>query len=240
MRQPDRKEIKKQAREKIEGNIWNIWKPLLVSSIILVIVSTIISTLFSKEIDCSFQYQDLASWLGVSESYFEGMKCTETSMLGQLLDFVITYLGAVIGIGITYYILKLVRGEEFQLSDIFKYFKENLWLCVLTAFLVSLFITLWSLLLVIPGIIAALGYSMWKYIIADMKGTDKNIRAMDVIDNSKELMRGHKWNLFVFDLSFILWFFLCIITFGLACIYVVPYINAANALYYEEIKKIQG
>ena len=144
------------------------------------------------------------------------------------------------GIGITYYILKLVRGEEFQLSDIFKYFKENLWLCVLTAFLVSLFITLWSLLLVIPGIIAAFGYSMWKYIIADMKGTDKNIRAMDVINNSKELMRGHKWNLFVFGLSFILWFFLCIITFGLACIYVVPYINAANALYYEEIKKIQG
>lgn len=240
MRQPDRKEIKRQAREKIKGNIWNIWKPLLVSSIIMVIISTIISTLFSKEIDCSFQYQDLASWLGLSESYFEGMKCTETSMLGQLIDFVVTYLVAAIGIGVTYYILKLVRGEEFQLSDIFKYFKENLWLCALTTFLVSLFTALWSLLFIIPGIIALLGYSMWQYIIIDTSGTDKNISAMDVINNSKELMRGHKWNLFVFGLSFILWFFLCVFTFGLACIYVVPYIHTANALYYEEIKKIHG
>lgn len=238
MRQPDRKEIKRQAREKIKGNIWNIWKPIIVVALVMAVVSTVISTLFFNEIDCTYQYQELIDWFGMDNSYFEGMTCTETSGLGSLLSFAMTYIEAVLGIGVIYYILKLVRGEEFQLKDIFKYFKENLWLCVLTAILVSLFITLWSILLIIPGIIAGLAYSMWQYIIVDLKDDDKNVKAMDVIRKSKQMMNGHKWNMFVYGLSFILWYFLCIITFGLACIYVVPYVNAANALYYEEIKKI--
>ena len=81
-------------------------------------------------------------------------------------------------------------------------------------------------------------YSMWKYIIVDLKEDNKNITAMDVIRLSKKMTYGHKWNMFVFNLSFILWYLLCIITFGLASIYVVPYVSAANALYYEELKKL--
>lgn len=94
------------------------------------------------------------------------------------------------------------------------------------------------MLLIIPGIIAMFAYSMWTYIFADKSISKENMQAMDIINLSKKMTKGHKWDMFVFNLSFILWHLLCIITFGLACIYVVPYVSAANALYYEELKKL--
>ena len=238
MQQPNRIEIKQQAREKIKNNLWNIWKPLIVVGLIGMLASSIITTLFYKEIDCTVQYKEMLDIFGFDASVLGELKCTQITGIGGLLNFVITYAEAVLGVGVICYILKLVRGEEFELKNIFKYFKENLWLCVLIAFLVYLFTTLWAILFIIPGIIAMYAYSMWKYIIVDLKEDNKNMTAMDVIRLSKKMTYGHKWNMFVFNLSFILWYLLCIITFGLASIYVVPYVSAANALYYEELKKL--
>ena len=87
------------------------------------------------------------------------------------------------------------------------------------------------------------GELLYNYHIAKKEARkEKNIIVvegfMDVIRLSKKMTYGHKWNMFVFNLSFILWYLLCIITFGLASIYVVPYVSAANALYYEELKKL--
>ena len=59
MRQPDRKEIKKQARKIINGNIWNMWKPLILVALIAMLASTLISTFFYKEISCTVQYGDM-------------------------------------------------------------------------------------------------------------------------------------------------------------------------------------
>ena len=236
--QPNRKEIKSRAREIIKGNIWNMWKPLIAIMLIAVLASTLISTFFYKEISCTVEYGDMIDMFGFDASIFEGLKCTEATAFGNLLNLLMTFAEAVLGVGVIFYVLKLVRGEEFELKDIFKFFKENLWLCVLTAFLVYLFTALWTMLLIIPGIIAMFAYSMWTYIFADKSISKENMQAMDIINLSKKMTKGHKWNMFVFNLSFILWHLLCIITFGLACIYVVPYISAANALYYEEVKKL--
>ena len=78
--------------------------------------------------------------------------------------------------------------------------------------------------------------AMAEFIIADE--VNENIKAKYVMDKSTKMMDGHKWEFFVFELSFIGWYFLCGLTFGIAAIWAVPYIQVAHALYYEKLKAI--
>lgn len=102
-----------------------------------------------------------------------------------------------------------------------------------TMFFRDLFLILWSLLFIIPGIIKSYSYRMVPYILAEhpeMSGTE-------VITMSRQMMNGHKWRTFVFDLSFIPWLLLSGLTLGVVGIfYVEPYRNAADAELYQAIK----
>ena len=101
-----------------------------------------------------------------------------------------------------------------------------------TLLLRDIFIALWSILLLVPGIMAAYSYRMVPYILKD----NPELGAMDVIKRSKEMMRGNRWNAFVMDLSFIGWHILGIVTFGLGEIFWVnPYQQNANAALYVEL-----
>lgn len=109
-----------------------------------------------------------------------------------------------------------------------RYFKT-----VGTMFLKDLFVGLWSILFVIPGIIAAYNYYLVEFIMAD----DPQISAMDALRKSKEMMRGHRWNVFVLNLSFIGWLLLGTITCGVLDIfYVIPYMKATDAELYLKLK----
>ena len=125
MMQPNRKEIKSRAREIIKGNIWNMWKPLIAIMLIAVLASTLISTFFYKEISCTVEYGDMIDMFGFDASIFEGLKCTEATAFGNLLNLLMTFAEAVLGVGVIFYILKLVRGEEFELKDINKLIKRQ-------------------------------------------------------------------------------------------------------------------
>lgn len=104
---------------------------------------------------------------------------------------------------------------------------------VLAMFLTNLFIVLWSLLLVIPGIVKAYAYRMVPYILADNPEMD----AMDAINESSRMMQGHKWAAFVLDLSFIGWHILSVFTLGLLeLFYVAPYVAASDAELYQTLK----
>ena len=92
------------------------------------------------------------------------------------------------------------------------------------------FTLLWSLLFVIPGIIKGLSYSQMFFLMAD-----KGLSAKDAQAKSMEIMEGHKWAYFVLQLSFIPWILLCLVTFGIATIYVVTYIYTAQAMFYRNI-----
>ena len=93
---------------------------------------------------------------------------------------------------------------------------------------------LWSLLLVIPGIIKMYSYSMTMYILSDCPG----VRAQDALKLSMRMMAGHKWELFVFQLSFIGWQILNGFTFGLLGIfYVTPYMCTSFAGFYLEVRE---
>ena len=109
---------------------------------------------------------------------------------------------------------------------------NNFWSAFKVTFLVGLFTYLWSLLLIIPGIIKGISYSQAMYILAE----NPEIGAREAINRSKAMMDGHKMEYFVLMLSFIGWYLLCAITFGIATIWVIPYISAAYANFYNSIK----
>lgn len=103
----------------------------------------------------------------------------------------------------------------------------------LTLFLTDLFIMLWALLLIIPGIVKSYSYRMVPYIVRD----DPELEPMDVIRKSRNMMNGQKWAAFKLDLSFILWFLLEIVTLGLAgLLWVNPYVHNTNAALYLRLR----
>lgn len=97
--------------------------------------------------------------------------------------------------------------------------------------LTAVFIFLWSLLLLIPGIIKALAYSQTFYILAE----NPNMSGVDAITRSRALMQGHKTRLFFLYLSFIGWFILCLLTLGIGYIFLDPYIKVTLAHFYKDI-----
>lgn len=136
-----------------------------------------------------------------------------------------------LSLGLSIFMLEVVRTGKSTLESGFKGFKQ-----FGTSFgaglLMIICTCLWSLLFYIPGIIAAIRYSMTFYIIAD----NPELSATEAIDKSKEMMKGHKGEFFVLLLSFFWWYLLCLLTLGLASIYVSPYIEATKIAFYEKIK----
>lgn len=118
-----------------------------------------------------------------------------------------------------------------QLECMFTVYRDNFLKAFLVPLLQGLFVFLWSLLFVIPGVIMAYAYSMAIYVAND----NPDMQAMDAIRKSRELMDGHKWDLFVLDLSFIGWIFLCLLTCGIGFFFLAPYIEMAHVEFYREL-----
>ncbi|MDE6374098.1 MAG: DUF975 family protein, partial [Clostridia bacterium] len=131
--------------------------------------------------------------------------------------------------------LRLIRGQRVDVSKVFDGFK-NFGNAFLLSLLNNIFIALWSLLFVIPGIIKSYAYSMSFYILADNPNMDANTARV----RSIELMRGNKWRLFCLDFSFIGWYLLCGLTFGILTFWVAPYHMTARTLFYQEILREKG
>lgn len=127
--------------------------------------------------------------------------------------------------------LNLFGGKTPEVKDAFSGF-DDFWSAFKVTFLVGLYTILWSLLFVIPGIIKGISYSMSMYILAENKGKS----ARECIAESKAMTEGHKMELFVLSLSFIGWALLCVITFGIALIWVIPYMQATLTNAYYSLK----
>ena len=123
--------------------------------------------------------------------------------------------------------------EPAKLSNIVFAFSSHYKNIIKTAFFYNLFIFLWSLLFVIPGIIKSYSYRLVPYIMGE--NPDMNWR--QALDESARLMRGNKWRAFVYDLSFLGWGILSALTLGiLGAFYVNPYKNSSDAALYEAIR----
>lgn len=144
---------------------------------------------------------------------------------------VMAVLGSVVRLGYVRYNLRLIDGHMAQIGDLFTCFGRFLD-AILLRLLIFVFTLLWSLLFVIPGIVAGYSYAMAPYIMAE----DPECTPMEAIRRSKSLMDGHKMELFILELSFIGWHILSIMTLGLGSLFLVPYTSAATAAFYRDLQ----
>lgn len=149
-------------------------------------------------------------------------------MMG-FLNVLIGLINSVLTVGFLTYCLTCIEGRMSSFSVLFDGFAYA-GRIILLAFLIGLFTFLWSLLLVIPGIIAAYRYRLAFFLIIE----NPDMGAMEAISTSKRLMAGRKMDLFVLDLSFLGWALLGILTLGILYLWLIPYVNFANALFYRK------
>jgi uncharacterized membrane protein len=144
--------------------------------------------------------------------------------------------------GVTLFYLGIIRNSASDFNFVFKGFdfsekSAGIFFRTVGAYLLSLlFISLWMLLLIVPGVVAALGYSMIFYIFAD----NPDIGISESMQKSKKMMYGYKGKLFMLQLSFFGWGILCIFTFGIGFLWLGPYMQTANTEFYLELIKEQG
>lgn len=126
--------------------------------------------------------------------------------------------------------LELNRGKELEFGPLFSgYSQSRVWS---TMILKMIYIILWALLLIIPGIIKSYSYALTEFIMKDNPEMKNNA----AIEKSMEMMQGRKFDLFVLDLTFLGWYLLaCIFTLGIGVLWVAPYNYAARAAFYEDI-----
>lgn len=150
--------------------------------------------------------------------------------VGGVLSLVQFILGGPVQLGYSKFLLKMHDGEEADVKDLFSQF-DRFGDGFLLSLLRGLFIALWTLLLIVPGIVKTYSYSMAHFIMAENPG----MTPTEAITASKQLMDGHKLELFLLDLSFIGWALLSALTLGIGSLWLVPYRNAAQAAFYRDI-----
>jgi uncharacterized membrane protein len=131
-------------------------------------------------------------------------------------------------LGMAIYFLKLSRDESVDLNNIFDGFK-NFGNAIGAYILMMIIVFLGILLLIVPGIIAALALSQTYRIMKD----NPSMSITDAMQKSHEMMKGHRGDYFLFNLSFIGWAFLCLLTLGLGFFVLAPYVSTSNAIYYN-------
>lgn len=134
--------------------------------------------------------------------------------------------------GFTIMLLNVVRGSDVQLDTMGEGFKDY-GRILGTMLLSSVYQFLWALLLIVPGIIKGYSYALTPYLLKD----HPELKFNAAIEESMRLMSGNKMRLFLLDISFIGWFLLGIITFGIAFLWITPYWNTARAAFYEDLMK---
>ncbi len=212
----DRKEIKEEAKAKLKGNIWNILWPML----IIIAIESILSNIFGGTIN-------------INLSDIESLQSIKVPSSTYVNSGIVTILTGILGAGYLKYILNFVRTGKFETNTIINIIKEK-WLNILIAeILTSIIITVGFVFFVIPGIILSLAYTMVTYLVIE---TD--VDGNDALKESREMMKGHKFEYFIFILSFIGWMILVPFTLGLLLIWLVPYMTVAEAIYFDKLKKL--
>ncbi len=148
-------------------------------------------------------------------------------------------LGILIGgpmtLGLIIFSLALVRNQNPKLEQLFDGF-ARFSTALVAQVLVMVYVLLWALLLIVPGIVAALSYAMTFYILAD----NESMGAKEAMARSKKMMMGNKWKFFCLGLRFIGWALLSILTLGIGFLWFIPYLQITTTKFYEDLKRVEG
>ena len=206
-------ELRAQARERLEGK----WGTFVLMTFLMLVIQTILQ---------------IPGYIGSlleilsPENVLASLSFSNISNILSLLALPLSW-------GLTVSLLRNHREESVDLENLFDGFRGGRYTRVFCAlFLVNLFTFLWTLLLIIPGIIKAFSYALTPYIIMD----EPELTARQAITRSCEIMQGRRWKLFCLYLSFIGWGILSLLTFGIGFLWLVPYMNASIAAFYEDAR----
>lgn len=231
----DRTAAKLQAKQLIRESQPSMLTAALLYTLLTALIGWLSLRLTGVDTNTMNEMLQLASE-GNSEAVMEMMTKATPSAGASLIDSLLRLAMAVVGVGFSLFVMNSVRRSQPALGNLldgFGMFPRVLFLIILQI----VFIFLWSLLLVIPGIIAAYRYSFAVYVMID----HPEMSAMDCLRESKRLTTGYKRQLFLLDLSFILWFLMTMVPIVgyIAQVYVTPYMESARVLYYEQIRALQ-
>jgi uncharacterized membrane protein len=232
-------EFKRAALDALRGN----WGKAVIATLVYILLLSLVSgpsAYTTKQMQdqmtemrgyaSSGSITQLASTISSPEFVAMQQKATRTSGLTTLLEFLVI-LPFTLGF-MNAFLRLLQSGENQILRNALRIGFSNYWHKVWGMLLMYIFLFLWSLLLIIPGIIKAFSYAMTPYILEE----NPELGASEAIDRSRMMMRGHKFDLFWLYLSFIGWFFLCLLTAGIGFLWLNPYVETAKAAFYEEVK----
>lgn len=184
------------------------WK----GAVLLLLIIMLINTVISAALGFVIASEELASFANLIAEIFVGIPLSYL-FVKEMLGF--------------------VRGGKIEISSsLVDKFKADYLKSIKVIGLMSIYIFLWCLLLFIPGIIKSYSYCFAPYISMD----NDELTVEECINESMKMMNGNKMKLFLLDLSFIGWYLLCIVTLGIAILWVVPYHEAARIALYEDIK----
>jgi hypothetical protein len=243
---PRAKHLRAEARTALQGQVW------------LSVLVTFLATLLGGQMtlpafpsidieielpDASISLPDaLYQWL---TTVFENLPATVETYLratwpilvgvaavASALSLLHFLLGGCIRLGLARFRLSLIDGEQPTVGTLFFGFRRLFFKALALQVLRSLFIFLWSLLFIIPGLIAAYRYAMADYALCE----NPEMGVRDALRESSRMMKGNKWRLFCLDLSFIGWTLLSLLTCGIGLLWVSPYIEASKAAFYNDLK----
>lgn len=200
---------KNEALSALRGN----WANALVATIILVALALFFSS--NDAINSYYQRIVINPFIGYSLSFVS---------LFVLLPLAVGYSNSMR--------VLLETGDNRLTNNSFSLAFGN-WLHVVWGMILStIYIFLWTLLLIIPGIIKSYSYALTPYILVE----HPEMSANEAIEESMRLMDGHKFDLFYLQLSFIGWAILSILSLGLGVFWLIPYQMTAQAAFYRDIK----
>jgi uncharacterized membrane protein len=162
--------------------------------------------------------------MGMGSMFFSGPIALFCTLAGIFITPIMLY-------GLFVVFLRNIRGEQMSIKGLFVGFLRygNV---LSTMLLMHLYIILWSLAGIIPGIIKAYSYALTPYILHDHPEMGGN----EAIRKSAEMMKGYKRQLFLMDLSFAGWGLLCILSLGIGFLWLIPYMQSARSAFYEEVR----
>lgn len=226
----DNKVIKSNARDFIRGRLWMFWSVLLVVGIIESLANSLPQWIFGDRLS------NLSDIIAGNPDNIP--KEISSSVFGwyYVLNVLITIVLIPLNIGVAQNVLAWSRGENVNKWKVLfggfnsaKIFFKQVGVVVLNTILCAL----WAILLVVPGIIKGLAYSMYPYILRD----EPDLSVWQTLKKSEAIMKGYKGKLFLMYLSFVGWFILGAFTFGILYIWLTPYIMTSTVKFYDDVRR---
>ena len=223
----DYRQIRSEARQHLSGR-WAL--AIGVAALAWLLGGAIAGSSFLPEITYTFHGEITNFWDALDALTTLSSRFGGTTIRVGMLALAQFLIGGAVQLGYAEILLKQHARQEYAVADLFSQF-HRFGQGFAQAFLRELYSLLWGLLFIIPGIIARLSYAMTPFLMAE----HPEMTAAEAISRSKELMYGHKWELFVLRLTFIGWSILAALTMNVGNLVLNPYKNAAEASFYRTL-----